>query len=469
MSGKWAAIVLAAGKGTRMRSRLPKVLHPVAGRPMVAHVVDAVAELRPARTVVVVGFGASAVREALGDGVEFVEQDPPQGTGHAAALAAAMLRGGPEHLLVVNGDMPLVRAETLRRAMEAHGARGALLTLVICRRNDPSGLGRVERAEDGGVQRVIEQAEAAGQELSLSETNEGIYCLQSAWASRALASLPVRSNGERYLTDLVELAAAEGAVETITLDSTEETMGVNDRVQLARAEGAMRNRVRERLMLAGVTLLDPASAFIEAGVEIGQDTVVHPNTTITGATRIGEGCVIGPGAVISGSRIGDGCSVVASVIDESVLEERVDIGPFSHLRPGSYIEADVHLGNYVEVKNSRIGRRTKAGHFSYIGDANLGPDVNIGAGAITCNFDGVAKHRTVIGPGAFIGCDTMLVAPVSVGEGAVTGAGAVVTRDVPPGVVVAGVPARVLHEAADQNTPAAANGGAAKAEPRKES
>ena len=447
MLNDWAAVVLAAGTGTRMRSHYPKVLHPVAGKPMLVHILDVVAEAQLSRSVVVVGHDGEAVRAAVGEGAEFVEQEEALGTGHAVLQARGPLLGGPQHALVLYGDTPLVRANTLQRAIEHHLSTGAIVTIATCQRTDAKGLGRVLRSEYGSVLAVIEEAEASEEQLTIPETNEGIYCFETQWLWDRIKVLRAQRNGEYYLTDMVGMAAAEGhLVESIAVQDPTETMGINDRMQLAQAEGVMRQRVCERLMLSGVTLLDPLSTYIDADVEIGQDTVVHPNTTIGGKTTVGRECQIGPGAMIRDSQVGDRCQIVASMVEESTIEQNVTIGPFSHLRPGSYIEAEVHLGNYVEVKNSRIGGRTQVGHFSYIGDATLGKDVNIGAGTVTCNYDGVEKHPTHIGDGAFIGSDTMLVAPVTVGAGASTGAGSVVTKDVPPNKLAVGMPARTVPQ-----------------------
>ena len=453
MLNDWAAVVLAAGKGTRMRSHYPKVLHPVAGKPMLLHILDAVVEAQLSRSVVIVGHEGGAVRAAVGEGIEYAEQQEALGTGHAVLQARDLLLGGPPHVLVLYGDTPLVRADTLKRAIEHHLSTGAMVTIATCQREDARGLGRVLRSEYGSVLAVIEEAEASEEQLAIPETNEGIYCFEAQWLWDRIKVLRAHHNGEYYLTDVVGIATAEGhLVETIAVQDLTEAMGINDRVQLAQAEGVMRQRVRERLMLSGVTLLDPPSTFIDADVEIGQDTVVHPHTTIGGKTSVGRDCQIGPGSMLRDSQVGDRCWIVASMVEESTIEQGVTIGPFSHLRPGSYIEAEVHLGNYVEVKNSRIGGRTQVGHFSYIGDAILGKDVNIGAGTITCNYDGVEKHSTHIGDGAFIGSDTMLVAPVTVGAGASTGAGSVVTKDVPPNKLAVGMPARTVPQHVKKRT-----------------
>ena len=440
----WAGIVLAAGKGTRMRSRLAKVLHPIAGRAMVEHVTEAVNALGLAHTVVVVGYQEAAIRSALGDRAVYASQPEALGTGHAV-LQARRKAGAAQQLLVVNGDLPLIQPETLCALIEHHKTTDAALTLLTCRRQDPAGLGRVVRDSNGRITAIVEHHEANEGRRALTETNEGAYCLDAASAWPALECLPTHANGERYLTDLVELTVSSGrTVESVASPDPQETSGVNDRVQLAEAEAVMRQRVRVRLMQSGVTIIDPPSAFIDAGVEIGMDTVIHPNTTLTGSTVIGEDNAIGPGAVIRDSRIGNACEIAAAVIEGAVLEDRVSVGPFSHLRPDSLIETGVHLGNYVEVKNSNIGQDSQAGHFCYLGDARIGRRVNIGAGTITCNYDGVDKHVTTIGNDVFIGSDSMLVAPVTIGSGAATGAGAVVTQDVPPETVVVGAPARVL-------------------------
>ncbi|MSQ27979.1 MAG: UDP-N-acetylglucosamine diphosphorylase/glucosamine-1-phosphate N-acetyltransferase [Dehalococcoidia bacterium] len=446
MTADWAGVVLAAGKGTRMRSRIPKVLHRVAGWPMVRYGVSALAALSPGRLVVVTATGQPEVEREVSNNASVVTQHPALGTGHALAQTRPELIGRFHLLLVVNGDAPLVRTETLQTLLESHRASGAALSIVTCRRADPAGLGRVVRNGQGGICGIVEERDASPEQRLLRETNEGAYCLDASWVWDALDGLPRHDNGECYITDLVARAVAGGlVVNAHTIDDEYEMQGVNDRVQLAVAEGIMRRRIRERLMRAGVTMVYPDSTFVDAGVEIGEDTVLHPNTTISGASVIGRDCEIGPSTVLSDARVGNGCRIVASMVESSVIEAGVTIGPFSHIRPGSHIEEGVHLGNYVEVKKSRIGRHSQAGHFSYLGDATIGERVNIGAGTVTCNYDGEAKHETHIGDGVFIGSDTMLVAPVRLGDGAATGAGAVVTHDVASGALVVGVPAKPVQ------------------------
>jgi bifunctional UDP-N-acetylglucosamine pyrophosphorylase/glucosamine-1-phosphate N-acetyltransferase len=440
-------ILLAAGQSTRMRSSRPKVLHPLAGRPMIRFGLGAAAALGAGRPILVVGHGAEQVRALLGDEAEYVYQEQRKGTGHAVmqARAVAEPRGGT--VVVFYGDMPLLRPETLAALVELHagqaGATPATMLSVIS--PDSMGFGRVLRDAAGRILRIVEEAVATPEQKRITELNCGVYCFESAWLWPHLEQIPLSPKGEYYLTDLIGLAAGEGyPVAALTIRDVEEVQGINDRVHLAQAEAIMRRRINERIMRAGVTLVDPATTYIDAEVEIGQDSIIYPNTHLTGRTRIGAECEIGPNSIVRDARIGDRCKALASVIEEAILEEDVDIGPFGHLRKGAHLAAGVHMGNFGEVKNSYLGPGTKMGHFSYLGDAQVGRDVNISAGVITCNFDGQRKHQTVIEDEAFVGSDTMLRAPVRVGRRAKTGAGSVVTHDVPAETVVAGVPARPL-------------------------
>ncbi len=441
----WAAVILAAGWSTRFKSERPKVVHPLAGRPMIRHVVEALqAAGCPHPPVIVVGPATTAIQEAVGPEARWVVQPEPRGTGDAVRWAEPVLRDEVSEVLITYADLPLVRPETYRRMVETHRARGATLTLLTARRADPTGYGRVVRGPEGRVQRVVEEAEASPGERHLSEINVGVYVAHGPWLWPALSRLqPSPVKGEIYLTDLVALAAAEGLrVEAVLLEDPEEALGVNTRVQLAEAERILRRRINTRWMLEGVTMLDPERVYIGADAIIGPDTVIYPDTYIEGGTRIGRRCRIGPNAILRDAVIGDDCVVEASVVEGAVLAERVHVGPFAHLRPGTRLAEEVRIGNFAEVKNSVIGPRTRMHHFGYIGDATVGADVNIGAGTVTCNYDGVRKHPTIIEDEAFIGSDTMLVAPVRVGRKAKTGAGSVVTRDVPPETLVYGVPAR---------------------------
>lgn len=448
------AVVLAAGMGTRMKSRVPKVLHAVAGRPMVAHVVDAARGAGVVRTIVVVGHGAAMVREAVGGGVETVEQTPQLGSADAVAKALPVL-GDSGTVLVLNGDLPMIRGETLEHLVARHREAAATISVLTTELEDPAGYGRIARGSDGAVEAIVEEADASPDQRAIREVNAGAYCFEVGWLRAALPRLPKSAKGEFYLTDLVAPAVREGrTVTTSRAEDAREAMGINTRMQLAEAEAILRDRIRREHMLAGVTIVDPATTYIDAGVAIGMDTVVYPNTFLRGKTSIGEGCEIGPGTVIRDSAVGDGCRVVASLVEDSRLMDGVGMGPWCHVRGGAVLEEGADLGNYAEVKKSRIGARTKMHHFGYIGDADVGADVNVGAGTITCNYDGVRKNRTIVGDGAFIGSDTMLVAPVELGAGAATGAGAVVTKDVPPGMLAVGVPARHLRRRGVEETQA---------------
>lgn len=449
-------VVLAAGQGKRMKSDLPKVMHPLAGWPMVRYVRDTALALDPARLAVVVGHGAELVRAALGEDLAYATQAEQLGTGHAVRQAEALAAGRAGTVLVLYGDSPLIRPETLRQMVEQHEAQGVAATLLTFRPDDPTGYGRIVRdAETGRVRAIVEHKQATPQQRAIGEVNGGVMCFRDAWLWPNLARLRRSPAGEFYLTDLVEIAAQGGeAVAAFPLADPLEIIGLDNRLKLAQAEVEMRRRINERWMLAGVTLVHPETTYIEAGVEIGADTVLWPNTLLQGQTRIGRTCTLGPGSVVRDSEIGDRCRVELSVVESAVMEDDSDVGPFGHLRKGARLGAGAHMGNFGEIKNSYLGPGAKMGHFCYLGDATVGAGANIGAGTITCNYDGVKKHPTEIGAGAFIGSDTMLVAPVTVGEGSRTGAGSVVTRDVPPGQVAYGVPARIKPLPAEKESEA---------------
>ena len=442
----WTAVILAAGQGTRMRSSLPKVAHPLCGWPVLRHVVEAARAAGVDDCVVVVGPESDAVRDAAGAGVRFAVQAEPLGTGDAVR-SARDTAGAASHILIMNGDVPLVQKETLRQLMAAIEDADTPMALLTAR-VPVEAYGIVEMAGD----RVVRIVETKENEIDRSEAhyiNSGQYAVRAAWLWPRLEGIEPAPSGERYLTALAAAASAEGTpARAVTAADPDEVRGINDRAQLAEAEAVMRRRINRGHLLAGVTIIDPQTTYIEAGVTIGEDTVIEPGTFLRGDTSIGAACAIGPASDIRDSRIGERCEVRRSVIEESTLEDGVDVGPFSHVRPESYICEGVHLGNYAEVKGSRLGAGTKMGHFSYLGNAEVGEGVNIGAGTITANFDGKNKHRTVIGDGAFIGTDTMLVAPVTIGAGARTAAGSVVTKDVPPGALAVGAPARIRHPAA---------------------
>jgi len=443
-----AVAILAAGKSTRMKSKTVKVLHPLAGVPIIHYVLSTAANIQPTRIVLVIGHGGQQIKDAIGPGPIYVEQGELLGTGHALLQARPALEGQADTILCLYGDMPLLRSETLRRLIAAHQAARAVVTLLTVSGDDSMGFGRIVRDAGGHVQAIVEEKVASPAELAIKEYNCGVYCFQSDWLWPRLTHLPVSPAGEFYLTDMVAVAVCEGKpVQTLPCDDVTEVLGINNRVQLAQAEAIVRDGIRRNLMLNGVTMIDPATTYIDATVTIAADTVIYPNTLIEGATRIGADCQIGPNSQIRDSTIGDHCRIWASVVEEAVVRDHVSIGPFSHLRPGAQIGEGTHIGNFAEIKNSTLGRHVHMGHVSYMGDATVGDDVNIGAGTITCNFDGIQKNPTTIEDGAFVGSDTMLVAPVKVGKRARTGAGSVVTHDVPADSLAYGVPAKVVKKA----------------------
>ncbi len=444
---KLSTVILAAGQSTRMKSETPKVLHPLAGKPMVQYAVETATELASEKPLLVVGNGAEQVRQTVGDRAVYVEQEEQLGTGHALLQTRPLLEARSETVVVWYADMPLLSAETLRQLIELQTESKSPIAMLTVVADDPRGFGRILRDEADHVIGIVEEAVATEEQKRIKELNCGVYCFDGHWLWPHLAQLPLSPKGEYYLTDIVAMAVAEGReVEALTISDATQVLGINDRSHLAQAEAVMRRRINHKWMLEGVTLLDPNLTFIEATVEIGQDTVIYPNTYLEGATAIGRQCRLGPNTIVRDSTIGDGCIIEASVVEGAVLEDGADVGPFSHLRQGAHLAKGAHVGNFGEVKNSYLGPGAKMGHFSYLGDATVGKEVNIGAGAITCNYDGQRKHRTIIEDGAFIGSDTMLVAPVRVGAGAKIGAGSVVTHDVPPGSVAYGVPARVKSE-----------------------
>ena len=442
-----SAVILAAGQGTRMRSSLPKVLHPLLGRPMLFYSLEAARQVTDTTPVLVIGHGGDQVQQTIGEAALYALQEPQLGTAHALMQAEPLLHGQADLVLLTAADMPLVTPETLRRLVQTQMAHAGPITLLSARVDTTSDFGRVLRGPDGRVQAVVEVAQATPEQLAVSEVNASIYCFAAEWLWDALRRIPLSPKGEYYLTEAIGLAVAEGlSVQALTVEDNLETLGINTRIQLAEAEATLRQRINRGWMLNGVTIVDPATTYIEPGVRIGVDTTIWPNTFLQGNTEVGENCVLGPNAILRNARLGNGCKVLASVLEGAVLEDKVDVGPFGHLRKGAYLAEGVHMGNFGEVKDSYVGPGTKLGHFSYIGNATIGPRVNIGAGTVTCNYDGEKKNPTEIGAGAFIGSDTMLVAPIKVGEGARTGAGAVVTKDVPPDTLAVGMPARRIRK-----------------------
>ncbi len=444
-----AAIVLAAGKGTRMKSKLPKVLHKVSGKPMIFYPVQALKDLRVESTVIVVGHGSEQVREALPDkDLGFCEQSPQLGTGHAVMSAMPSLSGSKGEVLILSGDVPLITKNTLRALLRIHrrstkGVKGRavehpVISVISVLMDDPAGYGRVVRDGHDRVCGVVEDKDLAPSQRSICEVNTGIYLIDMAFLKTNLKKLDTKNKQkEYYLPDLITLAYAQGKrVKAFTLLDSEEVMGVNNRFELARANMFMRERINEEHMFAGVTFTDPSTAYIDNGVKIGEDVVIYPNVHLSGATTVGAGSVIEEGVKITDSRIGRDAVIKShSVVESSVLADEVQAGPFARLRPGTRIKKAARIGNFVEVKNATLGPGVKAGHLSYLGDAVIGKDVNIGAGTIICNYDGVKKHKTHIKDNVFVGSDSQLVSPVTIGKGAYIGSGSTITKDVPAGAL----------------------------------
>ena len=432
-----AAVILAAGKGTRMKSDLPKVLHRVCGVPMVCHVLSAARQAGCHKLILVVGFGGDLVVEEVGDRAEAVFQPEQLGTAHALQQSEPILRDFEGDILVLCGDTPLVSAETLSKLVSHHRVSGAYATVLTAVLDDPAGYGRVIRDAAGKVAGIVEQKDAGPEELAVKEINTGIYCFKAGGLFEALALVrPDNRQGEYYLPDIIGRYVNEGkAVSAVAGADPVEIMGINDRSQLAGAQLALSRRINRDIMFSGVTMIDPATVYIDAGVSIGPDTVIYPNTIIQGDAVIGRGCCLGPFSQIISSRLQDNVTVRQSVVEDSDIGSDCLIGPYAYIRPGCILEGQVKVGDFVELKKARIGQGSKVPHLSYVGDAVLGRQVNIGAGTITCNYDGEKKWTTVIGDNAFIGSNTNLVAPVRVGGGAVVGAGSTITRDVPEGAL----------------------------------
>ncbi|MED3762094.1 bifunctional UDP-N-acetylglucosamine diphosphorylase/glucosamine-1-phosphate N-acetyltransferase GlmU [Peribacillus frigoritolerans] len=432
MSNRYA-IILAAGQGTRMKSKLYKVLHPVCGKPMVQHVIDQVNQLQIEDIVTVIGHGAEKVQEQLGDSCKYALQEQQLGTAHAVMQAESVLSAKSGTTLVICGDTPLIKAETMKELIALHEQSQAKATILTAYADNPAGYGRVLRGEGGVVEKIVEHKDASEEERYVKEINTGTYCFDNQALFSALKKVSNENvQGEYYLPDVIEILKEEGEVVTAFQSSEfEETLGVNDRVALSQAEQILRKRINEKHMRNGVTIIDPLTTFIEADVQIGQDTVINPGSFIKGTSIIGQDCLIGPNTEISNCEIGDGTEVLQSVVHESSIGSFVKIGPFAHVRPQSDIKDSVKIGNFVEIKKTVFGKGSKASHLSYIGDAEVGENVNIGCGSITVNYDGKNKYLTKIEDNVFIGCNSNLVAPVTVGEGAYVAAGSTITQDVP--------------------------------------
>jgi len=447
------AIIMAAGLGTRMKSRTAKVLHRAAGRPLIDYVVDLAIEISDAPPVVIVGHQREAVQQHLGDRARYAVQDEQLGTGHAVQQAIDHVKGARE-VLILSGDVPLTRRETLQRLIEEHRRSGNALTLLTMSLDDPALYGRIVRDPSGAVVKIVEAKDANDEQRKIREVNAGIYLFDGKHLAGNLKRLSTHNaQGEYYLTDLIGMLREGGhRVGAIVTDDPIEALGVNSRAELATVESEIQRRVVERLMRDGVTFRNPATVVIDSTVSIGPDTVVYPFVTLEGNTRIGNSCVIEPGVHLLNVAVGNDVHLKSgTVAEDAVIEDEATVGPYAHLRPGTELGKHVKVGNFVETKKAIFGEGAKASHLSYIGDAEVGADVNIGAGTITCNYDGVNKHKTIIEDGVFIGSDTQLVAPVRIGRGAYVGAGSTITKDVPPdSLALSRVPQKVIEGWAKQ-------------------
>lgn len=427
------AVILAAGKGTRMRSKYPKVLHKVGGKPMLQHVIDAATVAGCDEKVVIVGHEAELVEKMVGSQGKIALQAEQLGTGHAVMQTAEALKGFTGTALILCGDTPLLEGEELKKFCEAHKASGAAATVLTAVMDDPFGYGRIVRDEKGNVQAIVEQKDATEAQKAIKEINTGIYCMECPLMFDVLATLTNdNAQGEYYLTDVLEkLNQAGQKVGGVVTEDSDMVMGINSRKQLSVAEGVMRQRILDKLMDNDVTIMDPASTFIEGSVKIGRDTIIYPYTWLEGTTEIGEDCEIGPNARFTNVKIGNDNHLQFIYGHDCEVKNHVTAGPYVHLRPDTVISDGVKIGNYVEVKNSNVGEGTKLPHLTYIGDSDIGSGVNMGCGCITVNYDGKKKHRTIIGDNAFVGCNTNLVAPVTVQANTYIGAGSTITKEVP--------------------------------------
>ncbi|EMG27993.1 bifunctional UDP-N-acetylglucosamine diphosphorylase/glucosamine-1-phosphate N-acetyltransferase GlmU [Listeria fleischmannii] len=446
------AIVLAAGQGTRMKSKLYKVLHPVCGKPMVEHVVDQIAQLDMKKIVTIVGHGAEDVQEHLQDKSEFVKQEEQLGTAHAVLQAKELLADLDGVTIVVCGDTPLIESATMGALIKYHSEKRAKATILTTQLDDPTGYGRILRDDLGIVERIVEHKDATEKEQRVQEINTGTYCFNNRALFEALSKVSNdNAQGEYYLPDVIKiLKDSDEVVAAYRMENFEESLGVNDRVALAEASRLMRNRINERLMREGVTLVDPNSTYIDVDVEIGQDTVIEANVTLRGNTKIGEDCLISSGCDFDNAVIGNRTIIRSSAIEDSKVGDDVQIGPFAHLRPESEIHNHVKIGNYVETKKAIVGENTKLPHFIYMGDAEIGKNVNVGCGSISVNYDGFNKSKTVIGDNVFVGCNSNLIAPINVADNAYIAAGSTLTDDVPEGALAVGRARQVNKEGYDK-------------------
>ena len=432
MSNRYA-VVLAAGKGTRMKSKLHKMLHPVLGKSMVQHVIDQIKQLNLSQTITIVGFGAEQVQQELGEQSQFVLQKEQLGTGHAVQQASEFLEGKKGTTIVVCGDTPLLKAETLQALITHHEKENAAVTILTALASDATGYGRIVRNADKEVEKIVEQKDASEEELAIQEINTGTYCFDNEWLFEALKNVSNdNAQGEYYLPDVVEISKqGNRKVTAFQTDDFSETIGVNDRIALSEAEALMKKRINTEHMRNGVTIIDPMNTYIGVDVTIGTDVIIEPGCIINGDTTIEEGAHIGPNSELTHCHVGKESVIRHSVASESHIGERVQIGPFAHIRPSAEIGNDVKIGNFVEIKKSKIDNKSKVSHLSYIGDAEIGSGVNVGCGTITVNYDGKNKFKTVIEDDAFIGCNSNLIAPVVIGKGSFVAAGSTINEDVP--------------------------------------
>ena len=432
MNGRYA-IILAAGKGTRMKSKLYKVLHPVSGKPMVEHIINRVSETNPDQIITIVGHGAEQVKAQLGERSEYALQAEQLGTGHAVLQAASFLEGKEGTTLVISGDTPLLTTETLNNLFEYHQGKNASATILTAQAEDPTGYGRIIRDHVGIVEKIVEQKDTSPEEALVQEINTGTYCFDNKALFEALNKIGTdNAQGEYYLTDIIEILKEAGnTVAAYQTEDFDESMGVNDRIALAKANELMRHRINKMHMVNGVSFVDPATTYIDDGVVIGADTVIEPGVQLQGNTVIGSDCVIGAHLRIVDSVIEEHVVIENSVIENSHVKSHADVGPFAHLRPNAEIGEGVHIGNFVEVKNAEIGKNTKVGHLTYVGDATLGEEINVGCGVVFVNYDGKSKHRTTIGDHSFIGSNANIIAPVEVAKHTSIAAGSTITDDIP--------------------------------------
>lgn len=440
-------IILALDQGTGMLSDIPRALHLLAGSPLIRYLVGAARGVTQDKPVVVVGDEAEALCSELGDEVLFAEQEQHTGIFHAVGAAESHLAGRSDLVVILSAYLPLLTGETLRRVVETQKTNPGPLTMLTMMSDEKRGLESVARGPDGRVRAFIKAAQDTPGQFENMELGAGVYCFEAEWLWQTLKRKKASPASEQSLFALAQIAVSDGQrVQPLLIMDPSDAICVDNRLQLAAAEESLRKRITNKWMRSGVTIVDPNTTYVEPKVVIGSDTVIMPNTHLRGSTVIGAHCKIGPNTIVEDTRMGDFCMVLVSVLQRAVLEDHVEIGPFGHLRKGAHLASGVHMGNFGEVKNSYLGPGTKMGHFSYLGDATIEEEVNIGAGTVTCNYDGKHKHPTEIGKNAFIGSDTMLVAPLKIGEGASTGAGAVVTHDVPPHTVVVGMPARQIKK-----------------------